>query len=327
MSIEQSAFNERGESVATGIIAETPRQLSIIALHLAFCLTLLWFHSEVTPDIYNIILDSNINRSFGEVTIGILLALAPACWIPRRIDRPSQVFAYFLYLAVYLPFCTVGLQSISAPIDSLLLYILVCGSAITGFFILAKVPPRPVVREKISLNLCLWGATVVSIAIIVAAAATIGVDLQPLAFSEVYDLRIQRRDQFAVGGTLLIILGYLLSPLNLVLGPFIIRAGLSRDRVHFLLVGVIVTYAAYQISGQKDALGASFISLVAAFIWNAKDTRKFCLSTWRIVATFLAFSILAPLYDAWEDDPGYLISQLTVSRLFIIPGIVRRQIN
>ncbi|UYN97235.1 MAG: hypothetical protein KIT25_10005 [Enhydrobacter sp.] len=295
---------------------------ALFALHLMFALGLLWFHRELTPDIYAMVLDENVSRTFDEVALGIGLGLLPLFWVPWRLSHPSEVFAYLLFLAVYLPFCTVGLQSIAVPSATLLPYIVLCGLTIISLFMLAKVPSRPIVRRGLSINQLALGVALLSGGIIVLSAATIGFDLAPRALEDVYDLRLIRREQFAAGGFVLVVLGYLLSPMNLVLGPTLVRIGLTSGRLYLLLVGAVVTYLSYQITGQKDALGACFIVIVATFAWGGTRDGQFAFATWRIVAMFLGFLVIAPIYDAWQDDPGRQLSQLTVSRLFIIPGML-----
>lgn len=298
-------------------------RISLFILHFSFCLGLLWFHATFTPDIYNVVLNSDNNRSLEEVSFGILLALAPLLWVPRRLELPSEVFAYLLYLAAYLPFCTVGLQSIAAPLASLFPYILVCAMALIGLFQLARLRPSPIEREGQPLDQVYWGAVVAALGVIGMAMATIGVDFfQPLALEDIYDLRLIRREQFGSGNPVLVLLGYLISPLNLVLGPLIVRAGLNSRRYPLLLFGAAITYASYQVSGQKDALGACFIVTFAGIAWAGTGGGRFGLAPWRVVTTFLVFLLLSPVVDAALDDQGMLVSQLTLMRLFIVPGML-----
>ncbi len=306
----------------SGLTGSVTAVSGLFALHLTFALALLWFHFEFTAEIYPFVLDANISRSSDEVTLGVALSLFPTFWTPRRLERPSQVFAYIVYMSVYLPFCTVGLQCVAIPLEELAPYILVCCIALIAFFSIARFAPRPIVRQGLPYPMVLWGIVAASIAIIAISAMTLGIDWKPLALEDVYDLRLERRDQFAAGGALLVVLGYLLPPLNNFLSPAIVHAGLVRRQVPLFLLGAAITFAAYQTTGAKGALGASVVVVIAAVVWGSTRADRFGFATWRIAAMFLCFIFLAPFLDTVRDDESRWLTNLMVSRNFIIPPML-----
>lgn len=320
--LDQRLGGDEAQSTASALTTTLMASAGRLILHLAFAVALLWFHFEFSEDIYGFVLDANVNRTFSEVALGLGLALFPTFLIPQRLELPSQVFAYIVYLSVYLPFCTVGLQCIALPIETLLPFIILCGLALIGFFTLARVPPRPIARRGLSIAIVSSGLVLASVTIIALQAATIGINWTPLALEDVYDLRLDLREQFAAGGFLLLILNYLLAPLTNVLSPAIVYFGIVRRRLSLLVIGLAITFATYQATGAKGALGASAVVVLAAFVWGSTRAGRFGVSSWRVAAVLLCFVFLAPFLDFVRDDQSQWLTNLMVSRQFIIPPML-----
>jgi hypothetical protein len=320
LSVEQRNSVDSVEVVASWLGEFVTGRVALFAIHFVFCLALLWFHADFTPMIYTAVLDSSINRSWDEVALGIFFALMPLFWVPLRLELPSQMFAYILYLAVHVTFCTVGLQSVAVSFTVLLPYIIICALSLIAFFWLATIPPSPIRREGYPMSYVLIGLALAGIGILSWAAATVGINFEPLALEDVYDLRFALREQFAEGGTGLLVLGYLISPLTLVIAPALVIAGLRKGQRYWLFVAMAISYAGYQAFSQRIALGAGIICAIAVYTWVTERAGRISISPLRIALFFLAILVAVTILDA--DDPGRPLSQLTIGRLLIVPGML-----
>ncbi|HLG45013.1 MAG TPA: hypothetical protein VKY24_02130 [Reyranella sp.] len=292
---------------------------SAIGLHLLFAVGLLWYQADYNPAVLGDLTPSAY-RSAGDTLIGVFLSLIPAFWLPARLERPSQIFGYLLYLTVYISFCTVGFQSVTVPIGQLLPFVAVCCVSCIALFRMSSTPPEPVVRREYSLRTIILITIGLSIVLIGAATVVFGVDYRPLAIENVYDVREIRRDQFAATGNWY--WGYLLPPLALVLAPFLVCLSLPKRRPELFVIGMLMAYAAYQITSGKDALGGSLIAVIAFYAWRAPGTRMFSFSPFRIISSFLIILLVSAVYDQVTEDPARLVSQLTIGRIVIVPGML-----
>lgn len=292
---------------------------SAIILHLLFAVGLLWYAADYNPAVLGDLTPSAY-RSAGDTLIGVFLSLIPAFWLPARLERPSQVFGYLLYLTVYISFCTVGFQSVTVPIGSLLPFVAVCCVSCIALFRMSSAEPKPVARREYPLRTVVLATIGVSALLIGAAAIVFGVDFRPLALENVYDLREIRREQFGASGNWY--WGYLLPPLALVLAPALVCISLARRRPELFVIGMLVAYAGYQITSGKDALGGSLIAVLAFYAWRAPGTRIFSFSPLRIISTFLAILVVSAVYDQVTGDPARLLSQLTIGRVVVVPGML-----
>lgn len=315
-----SEFTLREAFIAERLNTRLGRTALVILLHLAFGIALMLFAVNFNEAVLGDLAPAPNLRSDDDAAIGLLLAIIPLFWLPERLESPSQVFGYLLYLAVYLSFCTVGLQSIQAPMGDLISFIGICCLCCIVLFRMRFYRQAPLQRDGVKPELIVVLCVAGALAVVALAMATIGVDFQPLAIGDVYDLREFRRFQFADEGRWY--WGYILPPMNQVLAPVVVCMTLSSRRYFLLPLGILIAYAGYQISSQKDALGSAFICIAAFYAWRTSSKGAYAFSPVRILVTMLALLIGTVAFEYWVDDPSHLLSQLTIGRLFVIPGMI-----
>jgi hypothetical protein len=128
-------------------------------------------------------------KSSAELIVAILVAAAPALWLPSRNDRPSTLFMWVIFLIVYVPTIIVSFK-ITPQLDGLTtqlwFYLLV------GFFILTLVTRlAPISVERIVMPGAQSSVFIIGfgLALFALTVATYGASLNVLAFTDIYKQR------------------------------------------------------------------------------------------------------------------------------------------
>lgn len=235
-----------------------------------------------------------------------LLALLPACWLPIRLSRPSQVPLWVIYLLVYIPSLFSPLFMARETGHDLLTLM---GCLFAGMTILSLINFLPPVR--ISQNLIspsfFWTAI---------ALLTVGLDLWVLAifhsrmhlvgFADVYELR-SSTDELASGTGV----GYAVMLLSSIINPLYMAYGLVSRRKSLLVIGFLNQLFLYTTGGSKAVILSVFM-LVGLYFIIGRLGRYFAL---RLVAAVTSVLVVLCLIAIQKNVST--ITQMAISILFM----------
>ena len=243
----------------------------------------------------------------------IVMVAVLALLLPRRIERPSHIIAWLLYLVAVLPGMIVPQFSpaLSEPqafelalwVGGCFLLVVLLGTRQTlrGFVPLAPLPSRTWWR--------LIGVLFVLLNAIVVAYA--GIKLTLPSFEDVYGVRGEFRATEALDPAL----AYVVPLLDKIINPILILRGLWYRRWLWAAAGVLGQLYLYALQGNKTAV-LSPLALVAAFVF-LRRRRPFGPA---ILASGVLGSIAIMTVDLWQNSND--LTSLFVRRVLVTPGIV-----
>jgi hypothetical protein len=185
-----------------------------------------------------------------------ILSISPGLWMPMKLERPSQLAYWVLFVAVFIPSIFVPLYvGLDTPQEvSMLMLALFAGFASMGCCY--RVPLLRAPQTSISSG-SFWkwfGAT--SAVLALWMLVVFRHHLQFLSFNDIYDLRGIQND--VSEGTLV---NYAFMLLTGAFNPFLMGCGLFYRRKWLLLAGVLGQLLVYSVGGTKGSiLSIVFIS-------------------------------------------------------------------
>ncbi|WKZ12695.1 MAG: hypothetical protein QY320_01520 [Gammaproteobacteria bacterium] len=200
-----------------------------------------------------------------------ILALAPAFWLPLRMEKPSTFLFSVQYYIVYVPGCFVAFLSTRPALpfgQSLLLALtLLLGLAI----LLVGQRALPLLRlpRFAAPGAIYWIAfCAVALTLMVTIAAKLGGNFQLAGIDEIYDVRAAGSER--LGGNVLLV--YALNWLNALVLPFVMAYALFARRKFLLLVVAACYVFLFGVWGSKASLLAPiFISLIYLLVRQRAD--------------------------------------------------------
>jgi hypothetical protein len=185
-----------------------------------------------------------------------ILSVTPSLWMPMKLQRPSQLAYWVLFVAVFIPSIFVPLYvGLDTPEEvSMLMLALFVGFALIGWCY--RMPLLRVSQRSISSrNFWTWFSGITA-ALALWMLVVFRHHLQILSFNDIYALRDIQND--VSEGTLV---NYAFMLLTGAFNPFLIGAGLFYRRKWLLLAGVLGQLLVYSVGGTKGSiLSIAFIS-------------------------------------------------------------------
>ena len=237
-----------------------------------------------------------------------VLAALPAVWLPVRLERPSAVVIWFLYLFAYVPATVVPIRLLGPALTNVLPLevLLVIAFAILG--LVGRLPPIPASIPAVPARWFGLAFVIVGVLAIPYLLLVFGVSAPP-ALQDIYDRRATYQTVLnSSAGS-----GYVATWLGNIVYPFLLALGLARRRLGLLLLGIAGQLLIYSISGLKEMLlSVIFVPLLYATI--RRGSANFGpLVAWGGVA-IIAVSVVA------EGMGSDLALSLFLARMIAIPG-------
>jgi hypothetical protein len=218
-----------------------------------------------------------------QVTAGLLASL-PGLWMPIKLERPSQVVYWMLYLLVVVPACLISMWALedqsSGPF--MFSFCLVGLFALTGLVYRIPLLPLPQLR----LERYEFGVLLVLISTIFYAflMVSFGFHFHFVSFADTYTVRAEYQ---ATLDHAPVLAAYAISWQAWVINPFVMAMGLRWRRPSWLLIGVAAQFAIYTISAFRSMFFSA--ALLLYLLWVVKSGRTFgnrFVTTWTtVVAT------------------------------------------
>jgi hypothetical protein len=206
----------------------------------------------------------------GHAAIGWILAILPSLWIPAKLERPSQVVYWLLYLLVVVPACLVPIYALEDQSSGPLFL----AAALVGAFALVgtiyRMPLIPLPRMQVQSHefkaiLILLSAT--SYALIISS---FGVQFHYVSFDDTYSVRAQFQNAMEQAPT---VVAYAIGWQAWVINPLVMAMGLRSRRISWVVLGGIGEFAIYSIT----AFRAMFFSvaLLLFLLWAMRSGKAF----------------------------------------------------
>jgi hypothetical protein len=208
--------------------------------------------------------------TLGHASVGWILAAIPSLWMPARLERPSQVVYWMLYMLVLVPACLVPLYALddqsSGPL--LLATSLVIAFALVGTIYRFPLLPLPRMRvHSYEFKIALLLLSICSYALIVSS---FGFQFHYIAFDDTYIVRAQFQNSVDQAPMLV---GYAIGWQAWVVNPLVMAIGLRSRRASWIVAGAIGEYAIYSITAFRSMLFSA--ALLLYLLWAMRSHRAF----------------------------------------------------
>lgn len=245
------------------------------------------------------------------VALAILAAWLPALWMPLRLERPSQVVYWLLYVLAYAPSCVVPFLSLDRPVVDLLslLAVLLLSFALLGvahLLPLARIP-----RLRLTPRTYWAGVGILSGTLFAAILLTYGFSLDVPGLLDVYDVRSDFREAEANA-----LVRYGVTWLGNVLFPLLIVMGFLRRSPGPLSLGIVGQLYIFSTTGFKTVAFSGLLIIAVLFALSRRG-RYFGLA--------VAWGATGLVVASWALDAVFrtvVVSSMFVRRLILTPGIL-----
>lgn len=283
----------------------------VVAFCALFVMTLQFTYANMDSQLFSFLGLVRREVSPTWAAIGIASAVAPALWMPIRLERPSMVAYWILYVTVIVPVQWIPYQTLSTDPSH---YFPFAAMYLVCFFLLGlafRLPrwnvPRPIVR-RFDFWFVLGALT---LAATLAVWMTSGFHLD-LGIKSMYDRRRAAGESIPMGSFLSYIKGNLASALQ----PYVFAVGIAWRAWGLVLLSIFTGVVGFSVDGSKtSALIPVF--LLGLYPLLTRYRRNFGL-VMPLMAALLA--ILAFLGREWTHNPT--IPVVTTWRLFDVKGLL-----
>jgi len=243
------------------------------------------------------------------VLLAVFIAFIPSLWTPVKIERPSQLIYFFLYLMVVIPSLTVGSLTGTFGVWKIVYFGIIFTAIFGALRIVHKIPllkvPRFVETERE-----FW------VVFLLVAGLLYGVVLGKYGFptqlpslGEVYAQRSEFRREIAGIGA------YAFFWTAKAVNPLLVAKGFLDRNPILILAGVVGQFALFAMSGMKAIL---FSPLLFAAILLALWPKGKYFGNW-VVWGLLSLIAGAVILDSYVQFS--LVLDLFVRRLVVVPGL------
>lgn len=289
------------------------RRLFLITGDLLYVLFLNWAYIAVIVPRYEYMgfVANSVQPSY--VFFAWLIAVVPSLWMPVRLQRPSQVIYWLLYVLVFVPAILIPLYTLTGDINQWLIRSLSLLGAVAMLAMMYTIAPVriPVVpQSRLVFWLTLIVFTIVSYGY---AIGVFGADFKLVSLWDVYTVRAEYKAtlQHSSG-----IIAYLTSWQGNAINPFLISYGLVHRLPVLLLLGVAGQFFLYSITGFKSVL-FSGVLVLALYIALRNRGNSFGLYVIWGATTLVLLSALMKIGLQREE-----LSSLLLQRVFAVPGLL-----
>ena len=244
--------------------------------------------------------------------IAWLLASLPSLWIPIKLERPSQVLYWMLYLLVLVPTCLVAICSLEdqsgGPV--LLATCLVVVFAFTGLVYRLPLLPLPrVYLERYEFGVILILLSTIFYALLISS---FGFRFHFVSLQDIYVVRAQYENTLDRAPSQV---AYAISWQAWVINPFVMAMGLRWRRLSWVLVGAAAQLVIYSITGFRSMFFSA--GLLLYLLWSMRFGTAFgtrLVSSW--TAIFAAAGALK--FFGYALTPAALVNV----RMTALPGLL-----
>jgi hypothetical protein len=208
--------------------------------------------------------------TMGRAAIAWVLAALPASWVPAKLERPSQVVYWLLYLLVLVPACLVPVYALDDQSSGPLLL----AAALVGAFALVgliyRLPLIPLPRIQVQSQEFKVLLILLSAICYLLIVSSFGFQFHYVSFDDTYSVRAQFANAMEQAPTAV---GYAIGCQAWVINPLVMAVGFRSRRMSWVVLGALGEFVIYSIT----AFRAMFFSaaLLLYLLWAMRSEKAF----------------------------------------------------
>lgn len=240
-----------------------------------------------------------------------LLLLAGTAALPYKPNRISGFAAWFLYAALLVPIATVPLYGSSRPPEDTFMFAVFCTVVWTLVAMTLRAPAPSLIPTKTTGARLFWASIItISAATYIYLNAVFGITFNLLSVFEIYETRLQYRDELVPTVPLL---GYLITNQGNVINPLLMATGAHRRRLPLIALGIIGQLVLYSTTGYKTVLISIPICIGLAFLLKKRHA-------FPGISIMLGATILVWASITIDRIASLGLVDIIVSRVFLTAG-------
>ena len=255
----------------------------------------------------------NISVSKFTWLFNIVLCLTPLRWMKIRLDVPSTLLMWCIYLITYVPVQIFSdIMHVYKYGDPFVFKLLLWAVFHASLYILAR-PMKAAVPWRPSAKVYwmgVWGLALVCYAIIFMG---LGFNLRFISLLDVYDVRGELKDKLAELGALP---AYAIVWVAHVINPLLLMTGLDQKKVLYVVAALVGQLIVFSLSGFKSSLAMIPSILILRWLMSKNLTENFG----RVFTLTAAASIVIArlIEEFFLDFP--IISTVATLRIVFTPA-------
>lgn len=230
-----------------------------------YAIALHWTYKEVVQPNFAYMGQRYEPAEFGLVVLTLLIAVAVCLTLPRRLERPSSVILWILFVVTIAPTILMSTYlGIVPPGEAVVMsFGFGVAFALVSLFVRRLDPPRPLIK-RISTTSFWLIIGLFSALVYVYLALVAGLSLRFLSIFDVYDVREDYAEVLSGAG----LLGYLVSTQANVVNPLVMSRGIYTRNWALFTVGVLGQLILYSGTGFKTILFSIPALLIVALVFR-----------------------------------------------------------
>lgn len=311
--MEQALGRAASGRGATGARPEFPiREFFVLpAAVVVFALLLHWVYADLISPTFDYLGYRYREPTAAAFIIAVVIAIAAALALPRRLERASSVVLWLLFVVTVAPTILIAPYTPYRTDDQAL----ILGGAVALIFMAVAWGVRGDIKPRS------WGVSPTSIWFILIVislltygllAFTQGISLRLLSFVDVYDVR----EEYAGNLEGIGILSYLVFIQANVVNPLMVARGLFNRAPVWTIAGLLGQLILYSTTGFKGMLFAVPAWFIVAFVLRRKRrTTDGLVLVWGAGGLILISAVIDQLLNS------ILLTSLLSRRFLITPGV------
>ncbi|WP_426517602.1 hypothetical protein ACPPVQ_00710 [Diaminobutyricibacter sp. McL0618] len=268
------------------------RELVLIPVSvIGFAVILHWVYSSLLSPNFGYQGFRYTEPDLGVVTLTIIIAIAMALCLPRRIEKASAVVLWILYVVTVAPAVLMAPYTSYLDKSQAILLAVTVSLVFAGVALGTRGTNRPL-HLSVSPTSFWLIIVVFSLATYALLAVTQGLSLRFVSFLDVYDVR----DQYAENTGGVGFINYLVFTQANVVNPLIVARGIFTRRPVWVIAGLLGQMVLYSGTGFKTMIFAIPAWLIVAYLLRRRAKSADGLSlVWGAAILMLASAILDQL--------------------------------
>lgn len=242
----------------------------------------------------------------------LTVALAPAFWLRTRLERPSDVALWVLYLAAYLPATFIPYHALEREWTSLTPFSAALCASMAALAYCSRWRPAKFRPLNLSPRLIHNLLAVATLLLTVVAVSVTGNASFDFSLENVYERRLDARETVQAGA----LAAYALATLSGAMAPLCILVGFERKSIGFVGLGVSALLILFSFSGAKADLVAP-LYLLALYVLIRKRGKFFGPVITAGACALVVLSVLQAKVFGRQELALYV-----VSRGMHLPGLL-----
>ena len=286
------------------------RRLLLISLAAAYFCLLCYSYAVVESDVFGWMGFYYAPPPWPYMLLSLLLSVAPACWLPVRLDRPSQTCTWILYLTVLVPATIVPYHVVNREPQEIVVLPVALFSMFALLCLLASRRPFQINTAGVDPRVVFTGLLGMALVLVPMVLVTSGSFSLNLSLADIYDRRLDARDLVSPRS----MLAYGIQLLSYSVAPILLVIGYLRRHWLALGLGLVGLLSVFSLRATKSELFMP-VFLLALTVLVTRFRHKFGLAMLSCSTALVALSIIS--YQSLNREA---LSDYGVRRMIMVPA-------